>query len=272
MSALSSPAPTSCCPSRRPWPTTCCGPHTKLKWVQALGTGVDNLDRPAIAAPGCHRHQRARHSRGAGLGGGHRLDAGAGARRAAAVRAQDARQWLRWPAQLLHNKTVGIFGVGAIAAELAPKCKAFGMRVVGISATRVTLRASTACSRATILPPPCASSISGAADAAHRRDTRHRRREGARGDETYRLSRSTSRAAGSWIEPALVEALQPGRIAGAALDVFTRSRCPTAIRSGRCTIVIITTHQGGFCDVYIDHALPTVAANMRHFLAGDLAG
>ena len=50
-----------------------------------------------------------------------------------AVRAQDAREWRRWPAQLLHNKTVGIFGIGLIAEALAPKCKAFGMRVVGVS-------------------------------------------------------------------------------------------------------------------------------------------
>jgi len=32
---------------------------------------------------------------------------------------------------LCHDKTVGIFGVGQIAEILAPKCKAFGMRVVG---------------------------------------------------------------------------------------------------------------------------------------------
>ena len=36
--------------------------------------------------------------------------------------------------------------------------------------------------------------------------------------------------------------------------------------------VIITTHQGGFCDVYIDYALPTVEANMRCFLNGDIGG
>ena len=40
---------------------------------------------------------------------------------------------MRFPAQLLHNKTVGIFGIGVIAEALAPKCKAFGMRVIGVS-------------------------------------------------------------------------------------------------------------------------------------------
>src|SRR5262249_40271106 len=50
-----------------------------------------------------------------------------------AVRLQEQHQWLRFPAQLLNGKTVGIFGVGQIAEALAPKCKAFGMQVVGVT-------------------------------------------------------------------------------------------------------------------------------------------
>ena len=49
------------------------------------------------------------------------------------VRAQDEHQWKRWPAKLLQGKTVGILGIGVIAEALAPKCKAMGMNVVGIT-------------------------------------------------------------------------------------------------------------------------------------------
>src|SRR5439155_5684979 len=49
------------------------------------------------------------------------------------LRHQAKRKWDRFPVKLLKGKTVGIFGVGTIAAELAPKCKALGMKVVGIS-------------------------------------------------------------------------------------------------------------------------------------------
>ena len=35
--------------------------------------------------------------------------------------------------------------------------------------------------------------------------------------------------------------------------------------------VIITTHQGGFCDVYVDFAMPVIEENLRRFLAGDTA-
>ena len=49
------------------------------------------------------------------------------------VRAQDEHHWGRWPAKLLHGKTVGILGIGVIAEALAPKCKAMGMTVVGLT-------------------------------------------------------------------------------------------------------------------------------------------
>jgi D-2-hydroxyacid dehydrogenase (NADP+) len=73
-------------------------------------------------------------------------------------------------------------------------------------------------------------------------------------------------------EPALVDALKAGRIAGAALDVFNEEPLPADHPFWAMQNVIITTHQGGFCDVYIDYALPTVEANMRCFLSGDIGG
>ncbi len=73
-------------------------------------------------------------------------------------------------------------------------------------------------------------------------------------------------------EAALVEALRTRRIAGAALDVFTQEPLPTDHPFWEMDNVIITTHQGGFCDVYIDHAWPTIEANMRSFLKGNTGG
>ena len=71
-------------------------------------------------------------------------------------------------------------------------------------------------------------------------------------------------------EEALVDALRKGRIAGAALDVFQKEPLPANHPLWSFENVIITTHQGGFCDVYVDLALPIIEHNMRCFLAGDV--
>ena len=70
----------------------------------------------------------------------------------------------------------------------------------------------------------------------------------------------------------MVEALKAGRLAGAALDVFNHEPLPADHPFWSMQNVLVTTHQGGFCDVYIDYAMPTVEANMRSFLDGNISG
>jgi phosphoglycerate dehydrogenase-like enzyme len=244
----------------------------RLKWIQALGTGVDNLiDQPALRKEVVVTNVRGIHGAPvseAALAGMLALARGL----PRAVRLQDQRQWQRFPAQLLHDKTVGIFGVGQIAEALAPKCKAFGMRVVGVSSA----------------PRPVAGF-----------DRMHAREELAQvvGDFDFfvlltPLITATQNCIGSKIlaimkptsylinlarggivdEQALIEALTKKRIAGAALDVFSQEPLPADHPFWAMPNVLVTTHQGGFCDVYIDYALPTVEANMECFLKGDFNG
>jgi len=51
-------------------------------------------------------------------------------------RNRDARRWERWPQRLIFGKTAVIVGIGPIAEELAARCAAFGMRVIGVSDAR----------------------------------------------------------------------------------------------------------------------------------------
>ena len=105
----------------------------KLKWVQVLGTGVDGVaDCPTLRpdvlvtnVSGIHGAPMSEAALSAMLALSRDLPR--------SVRCQDRREWERWPASLLHRKTLGILGVGAIATELAPRAKALGMTVVGIS-------------------------------------------------------------------------------------------------------------------------------------------
>jgi phosphoglycerate dehydrogenase-like enzyme len=188
-----------------------------------------------------------------------------------AVRAQDRHEWLRWPAKLLSGKTVGILGVGAIAQKLAPKCKALGMTVIGISsAARAVsgfdrmhgrdelMRVVPELDYLVLLTPysPATHQLVGAAVFSAMKPTSF----------LVNLARG-----GVVDEEALVEALRARRIAGAALDVFQQEPLPHDHPLWSFENVIITTHQGGFCDVYVDLAMPMIEHNMRCFLAGELS-
>jgi D-2-hydroxyacid dehydrogenase (NADP+) len=244
----------------------------RLKWIQTLGTGVDNLiDQAALRKDVIVTNVR-------GIHGAPVSEAALAAMLALArglpraIRAQDERQWRRFPAQLLHDKTVGIFGIGQIAEALAPKCKAFGMRVVGVTSTPRNTAGFDRMHRREEL-----TQVVGDFDffvlltplTAATRNCIDTKIFAAMKPTSYLINLARG---GVVDEPALIEALNDKRIAGAALDVFSQEPLPVDHPFWSMLNVIITTHQGGFCDVYIDYALPTVETNMDRFLKGDFNG
>ncbi len=74
-------------------------------------------------------------------------------------------------------------------------------------------------------------------------------------------------------EPALIDALREGRIAGAALDVFAQEPLPAdsplwaLAKEGK---VIMTPHIAGITPNYEQRAVELFAKNLRRFLAGEL--
>src|SRR5438309_1898394 len=108
----------------------------RLKWIQALGTGVDGLiDQPSLrpgvvitTIRGIHGEPVSEAAIMAMLALSRRLPD--------SVRCQDKRSWTRWPPRLIDGKTVGIFGIGLIAETLAPRCKALGMTLIGFTSTK----------------------------------------------------------------------------------------------------------------------------------------
>jgi D-2-hydroxyacid dehydrogenase (NADP+) len=246
-------------------------PAKRLKWFQALGSGVDNIvDLPSLApnviVTNLHGIQGTPVSEAALMA---MLALSRGFPRV--VRNQGRHRWDRFPARLLDGKTAGILGVGVIAEALAPKLKVMGMTVVGITAA----------------PRPAAGF-----DRMHHRDEMV---EVVRGLDHFILlapySAATRGIVGAEVlaamkpdsylinlarggvvdETALLETLRKGAIAGAALDVFGEEPLPADHPFWDLENVILTPHLGGFCDVYVDHALPVVIENMRRFLAGDAA-
>ena len=242
----------------------------KLKWIQALGTGVDGIvDRPpfreGVLVTNMH-----------GLHGDSVPEAAIMLMLALArdlpraMRNRSARKWERYPSQLLKGKTVGILGVGAIARSLAPKCKSFGMKVVGITSS--------------------VRDMDGFDRMVHRDEIETAVREldflvlltpytaetrGIVGEKVIGAMKPSAflvnLARGGIVdEDALVSALREGRLAGAALDVFATEPLPEDHPVWSMDNVIVTPHLGGFHDQYAEEALPTVVENFRKFLAGDL--
>jgi len=242
---------------------------TRLKWVQALGTGVDNLvDLPSLKRDVVVTNVRGIH--GAPLSESALLSMLALARRLPrAIRAQEQRKWDRWPSSLLMGKTVGIFGVGAIALDLAPRCKALGMRVVGISSApgrrpdgfdemrpRDTLAAAVADLDYLVLLTPLTA------------DTRHivdARILAAMKPTSFLVNIARG---GVVKEDDLIAALRHGTIAGAALDVFEQEPLPEDHPLWSAGNVIVTAHLAGFNDEYVDGAMPVIVHNTGCFLAG----
>jgi phosphoglycerate dehydrogenase-like enzyme len=244
----------------------------KLKWIQALGTGVDGvIDQPSLDPKvvvtnirGIHGEPVSEAAIMAMLALSRRLPD--------SVRYQDKHSWTRWAPRLIDGKTVGIFGVGLIAEALAPRCKALGMRVIGFSSTRREVKGfDRMCLRGELIE------VAPELDyfvllVPYAEDTRR-----LIGAEVFaamkRSAYFVNLARGGIVEEdALIAALEAGEIAGAALDVFQEEPLPADSPLWSTKNVIITPHLGGFCDVYAERALPTIEHNMECFLRGDIDG
>lgn len=242
----------------------------KLRWIQALGTGIDGIvDRPAFR-PGTivtnlHGHHGPAVSE-AVLGS--MLALARDLRRS--LTNQLRATWQRFPVTLLTGKTVGILGVGAIAEELALKCSSLQMRVLGVSgaprpvANFAQVRARDELAQVagevdflvllTPYTPATHQIVSASVLAAMKRSA-------------YLINVARG---GVVDEAALVEVLRNGRIAGAALDVFSQEPLSAEHPFWALDNVILTPHTAGFHVGYADEALPIVEENLRRFLAGDV--
>jgi len=243
---------------------------TNLKWVQALGTGVDNLiDLPSLRSDVIVTNIQ-------GIHGAPMSEAAIAAMLALSrdlprvVRNQDRHLWERWPARLLDGKTLGILGIGVIAEALAPKCKALGMTVVGISSVKRPVAGFDRVYARDELISAVRDLDYLVALTPYSAATRHIV-DGAVFSAMKPASYFINLARGGVVdEAALIAALQNWRIAGAALDVFNEEPLPQNHPFWTMKNVIVTPHLGGFYDGYAKRALPVVEENIRRFLAGDI--
>jgi phosphoglycerate dehydrogenase-like enzyme len=184
------------------------------------------------------------------------------------LRNQQSATWERWPQPLLAGKTAVIVGVGAISECLAPRCRAFGMHVVGVSGSprqvegfervypRSCLREAAAEADYLVLLVPHSPGTDNLVDEAVIRAL-------PQGAYVVNVARG-----GVLDEGALVVALQERRIAGAHLDVFRQAPLPADSPLWRQEGLLVTPNIGGMSNVYLDQCYPIVRENLAHYLGG----
>jgi D-2-hydroxyacid dehydrogenase (NADP+) len=242
----------------------------KLQWIQALGTGVDNIvDLPSLRPEVLVTNIRGIH--GAPVSEATLAFMLSLARdMPRSVRAQEQSKWERWPSALLAGKTVGILGVGLIAEYLAPVCKTLHMAVIGISGSpRPAAGFDRMVARADLVQvaPELDFLVALAPLSAETRNIIGEKVFAAMKPSAFLVNVARG---GVVDEPALIKALEAGQIAGAGLDVFSQEPLPADNPLWKTKNVTIFSHLGGYSLGYEDRAMPTIAGNMAKFLAGDL--
>jgi D-2-hydroxyacid dehydrogenase (NADP+) len=177
-------------------------------------------------------------------------------------------EWIEHSQPLLFKRVVTILGVGLIARELAQRCKAFGMTVLGVSATprqeagfdRIYSRADLkeAASLAdffVLLVPhsPATEKIVNAEILAALKPT------------AYLINVARG---GVCDEEALLTALRDRKLAGAGLDAFRTEPLPPDHPFWRTDNVVVTPHVAGRSDSYAELVAPILLQNVACFMAG----
>ncbi len=240
-----------------------------LKWIQILGTGVNYiLGRPSLrkdviitSCRGIHGPQMSEMALLFMLALNRNFPQ--------MVRNQDQQRWERWPGKLLLNKKVGILGIGVIGEEIARKCKAFGMTVYAMDIVKRELPFVDFFSGPEDLPR-----VAGQIDFLILVAPSTPETEGIVGATVLGRMKPTSflinLARGELVdETELMEALEAGKIAGAALDALATEPLPKDHPLWTMKNVIITPHIGGTSDVYREQVMPIVEENLRRFIKGE---
>jgi phosphoglycerate dehydrogenase-like enzyme len=186
-------------------------------------------------------------------------------------RNQDSETWDEFDQILLFQKTVVIVGTGLIATELARRCKAFGMTVIGVTQSprsldsfdrmfhRSQLHEAPSQGDFLVLLAPLTAETRGMIDAGVL----------AAMKRTAFLI-NVGRGA-TCDEAALIAALRQKKIAGAGLDAFAVEPLPEGHPLWHLDNVMITPHIAGRNDRYSELVMPILLHNLSCYLKGSVS-
>jgi D-2-hydroxyacid dehydrogenase (NADP+) len=251
---------------------------TRLRWIQSPAVGVGSLMFPDLlasdviltSARGVRARSIAEHVIGVTIALARQLPL--------ALRAQAQHRWaqdeLEGPAstvRTLQGLRMGIVGLGAIGAEVAKVAAALGLRV---SAIRRRIDTPVPAGVETVWPPDRLLELLAISDVVvlalpHTPDTKQL--VGARElDAIKRGAILINVARGKLLDDdAVAEALQDGRLGGAALDVFAKEPLEASSPYWDLPNVIITPHTAGAMRDYWTPLVALFSDNLRRFERGD---
>jgi len=243
----------------------------RLEWVHALTTGVDNLlMMPTLGADIIITNSRGIH--GLQMSELAILQMLALARKFPEMLAnQRQAKWERWPQPLLLDKTVCIVGLGVIAEALAARCRAFGMRVTGVSNGRQEVDGFDRIYRRADLKAAASEADFLVVVVPYSQETHHLINAEifeAMKPSAYFINISRD---GCVDEVTLLAHLRAGQIAGAALDVFEATPLPTDSPLWSQPNLILTPQIGGMSDIYARQALPIFISHLKAYAEGGAA-
>lgn len=167
----------------------------------------------------------------------------------------------RWgdhqPVDELRDTTVLVVGLGEIGREVARLAEAFGMRVLSVRRSEGNLDELLPQADAIVVTLPLTDETRGLID----RSRIARMREGA-------VFVNVGRGA-VVDEEALIDALESGRLRGAALDVFAHEPLPPTSPLWDLENVIVSPHTAALSVRENERVVELFAENLRRYLAGE---
>jgi len=241
----------------------------KARWIHSLWTGVEGILTPEMLA------HPAQLSNGRGVFRWPLADWVTAAMLHFAfdlgrvIRQQQAGVWEPFVAGRLEGKTLGIIGYGSIGSAVAARAKVFEMRIAALrrrstpgdslvdqTYAPAQLNELIAASDYLLAVLPLTSETRGMLGPAQ---------IAAMKPTAVFINVGRGQAVD---EPALIQALESGKIRGAALDVFTVEPLPAGHPFYKMSNVLLSPHTADRVEGFLDPAVEAFFENLQRFLDG----
>lgn len=261
-----------------------------LRWVQSHYAGIDHIaDHPLVRSPevvvttmsGASAPQMAEFALMGMLALGHRLPQ---IMRSTPEARWDEARYTRFEPVEVRGSTVGIIGYGSIGREIARQCHALGAEVLAIKHDLKELVDQgymleglgdpQADIPKRIYPPEAVKSMVSLCDFVVVTVPLTSETTGMIDESVFKAMKSRAMlidiSRGSVVNHgALIEALNSGHLAGAALDVYPIEPLPESSPLWELDNVILSPHLAGASPHYMSRAVDLFAANLQRYLSDE---